>query len=82
MTRTKPSRAIALAGYLGTVVGRAHGRQLDPATRASWSETIKQPRSSELGAPSWLWSSVVELLGLHEAAYLEHCRLYALSHSD
>ena len=82
MRRTKPSRAIALAGYLGGVVGRAHGRQLNDADRASWSEAIKGPPSSELDAPSWLWSSVVELLGLHEAAYLDHCRLYALAHTD
>jgi hypothetical protein len=31
-------------------------------------------------APSWLWSSVVDLL-VHEKAYLEHCRLYALNES-
>jgi len=24
-----------------------------------------------------MWSSVVELIGSHETAYLEHCRLYA-----
>ena len=82
MRRTKPARAIALAGYLGGVVGRAHGRQLDPADRASWSEMIRGTPSSELDAPSWLWSSVVELLSLHEAAYLDHCRLYALAHSE
>jgi uncharacterized protein (DUF2252 family) len=27
-----------------------------------------------LDAPSWLWSAVVELVGVHEAAYLDHCR--------
>jgi len=32
--------------------------------------------------PSWLWSSVVDLLAIHEKAYLEHCRLYALNESD
>jgi uncharacterized protein (DUF2252 family) len=26
-----------------------------------------------------LWSSVVELIALHEAAYLDHCRRYALA---
>jgi uncharacterized protein (DUF2252 family) len=25
------------------------------------------------------WSRVVELVALHEAAYLDHCRRYALS---
>jgi uncharacterized protein (DUF2252 family) len=26
-----------------------------------------------------LWASVVELIGLHEAAYLDHCRRFALA---
>lgn len=30
-----------------------------------------------LDAPNWLWLSVVELIGRHEVAYLEHCRKYA-----
>lgn len=39
-------------------------------------------RSEALDAPSWLWSSVIERLGMHEAAYPEHRRLYALAHRD
>jgi uncharacterized protein (DUF2252 family) len=35
-------------------------------------------RSSTLEAPSRLWSSVVELVASHEAAYLDHCRKYAM----
>jgi uncharacterized protein (DUF2252 family) len=31
---------------------------------------------------SWLWSSVVELAATHEAAYLEHCRQYALDRAS
>ena len=34
--------------------------------------------SKRLDAPSWLWSSIVGLVASHEAAYLEHCRRYAL----
>ncbi|MCF5672630.1 DUF2252 domain-containing protein, partial [Pseudomonas syringae] len=34
--------------------------------------------SQTLDAPSWLWSSVVQLVGSHEQGYLEHCRRYAL----
>jgi uncharacterized protein (DUF2252 family) len=34
-------------------------------------------RSKSLDAPSWLWTSVVELMALHDAAYLDHCRRYA-----
>jgi uncharacterized protein (DUF2252 family) len=29
-------------------------------------------------APSWLWNSVVDLVAAHEAAYLNHCRRYAI----
>jgi uncharacterized protein (DUF2252 family) len=36
-----------------------------------------QSRTSSLDAPSWLWSSVV--VAKHEAAYLDHCRRYALA---
>jgi uncharacterized protein (DUF2252 family) len=31
-----------------------------------------------LDAPRWLWGGVLDLAALHEAAYLEHCRQYAL----
>jgi len=39
---------------------------------------IKRHRPKKRDAPSWLWSSVVELQVLHEAEYLEHCRKYAM----
>ncbi|MEO7112268.1 MAG: hypothetical protein ABI183_17615 [Polyangiaceae bacterium] len=29
-------------------------------------------------APNWLWRSTVDLVALHESAYLEHCREHAL----
>ena len=71
------SEAVLLAHYVGNVVGRAHGRQLDPATRASWHGDLGRARSTMIDAPSWLWRGVVELVSIHEAAYLEHCRRYA-----
>jgi len=40
---------------------------------------IDRPSRDEADAPSWLWSSVVELASIHEAAHLEHCRQYALA---
>jgi uncharacterized protein (DUF2252 family) len=40
---------------------------------------LKSHRTKRLDAPSWLWSCVVELAAAHEAAYLEHCRTYALA---
>jgi uncharacterized protein (DUF2252 family) len=73
------AKATALAAYLAAVVGKAHGRQMSPAERESWRAELKRARSRGLDAPTWLWSCVVDLLGIHERAYLEHCRLYALS---
>jgi uncharacterized protein (DUF2252 family) len=69
--------ATAVARYLAGVVGRAHARQMDPATRRSWAAELARNRSKTLDAPSWLWLSVVELMASHEAAYLDHCRRYA-----
>ena len=40
---------------------------------------LKRASSGSLEAPGWLWSSVVELIGVHERAYLHHCRRYALA---
>jgi uncharacterized protein (DUF2252 family) len=70
-------QATAIAGYLAGVVGRAHARQMDGATRKSWKAELDRNRSKTLDAPSWLWLSVVELMASHEAAYLDHCRRYA-----
>ena len=36
-------------------------------------------RTKQLEAPSWLWSALLELVSVHEHAYLEHCRRYALA---
>jgi uncharacterized protein (DUF2252 family) len=71
--------AVEAARYLAEVVGKAHARQMDSAARREFSRSLKVCRSSQLDAPSWLWSSVVELASIHEAAYLEHCRAYALA---
>jgi uncharacterized protein (DUF2252 family) len=54
---------------------------------ANWNRTSgrrgfpiwRKGQNADLEAPSWLWASVVELLALHEAAYLEHCRRFALT---
>ncbi len=73
-----PNKAIALATYLAGVVGKAHGRQMSQDQRGAWRAELAKARSAQLNAPSWLWSSVVDLLGIHERAYLEHCRVYAL----
>lgn len=74
-----PAEAMGAARSLARVVGDAHGRQMDGATRGAWVAELARNRSGPLDAPSWLWSSVVELTATHEAAYLEHCRRYALA---
>jgi uncharacterized protein (DUF2252 family) len=71
------SDAMRAASFLAGVVGKAHARQMDQSTRESWSKELQRHRSKTLDAPSWLWSSVVSLIGSHETAYLEHCRKYA-----
>ena len=73
-----PDEAMAAAQSLARVVGDAHGRQMEEATRVAWLSELARNRSGLLDAPSWLWSSVVELTAAHEAAYLEHCRRHAL----
>jgi uncharacterized protein (DUF2252 family) len=75
-TLTVPD-AMKAASFLAGVVGKAHARQMDKSTRVSWSKELQRHRSKTLDAPSWLWSSVVSLIGSHETAYLEHCRRYA-----
>ena len=70
--------AVRVAHYLALVVGRAHARQMDAATKAAWRAELARNRSMTLDAPSWLWSAIVELIQSHEAAYLDHCRRYAL----
>jgi uncharacterized protein (DUF2252 family) len=72
-------QAIEAARFLAEVVGKAHARQMDTATRKAFAESLNVRRSARLDAPSWLWTSVVELASAHEAAYLEHCRTYALA---
>lgn len=70
--------AVAAARHLAFVVGLAHARQMDAKTRKKWRDVLNRSRPKTLNAPPWLWKSVVELVALHEAAYLEHCRDYAL----
>jgi len=60
------------AEYLGYVVGRAHGRQIDRDGRRELARAFSARR--EEGAPPWFWEAMVELAGKSEAAYLRHCR--------
>ena len=76
--RMSLNEAMEVARFLSMVVGHAHARQMEEADRKSWLKTLKRSETKTLEAPSWLWSSIVELIGIHEPAYLEHCRKYAL----
>jgi uncharacterized protein (DUF2252 family) len=73
--------AMKAARFLAAVVGEAHARQMDAPTKKKWQDELKRHRTKKLDAPSWLWSSVVELLISHEGEYLEHCRKYATASS-
>jgi uncharacterized protein (DUF2252 family) len=76
-----PKQAMSIARYLAGVVGKAHARQMDAVARGIWLAELSRSRSKSIDAPSWLWSSVVDLVATHDAAYLEHCRRYALAHA-
>jgi uncharacterized protein (DUF2252 family) len=69
--------AVRAASYLAGIVGKAHARQMNVATRKRWSAELNRNQPKNLNAPNWLWNSVVELIASHETAYLEHCRRYA-----
>ncbi|MBS0362609.1 MAG: DUF2252 family protein [Proteobacteria bacterium] len=71
------AEAVRAARYLAAVVGRAHARQMDRTTRKAWIDALSRGRGKSLEAPTWLWTSLVELVGAHEAAYLDFCRAYA-----
>ena len=73
------AQAEEMAGYLAAVVGHAHARQMNAGDRKGWLSALQARRSCTLEAPSWLWGSVVEPVATHEAAYLQHCRKYALA---
>lgn len=77
--KLNPEEATKVSTYFGAVVGKAHSRQMNPDQRKTWLALLKERRSPDLEAPLWLWSTVIDLLVVHEKAYLEHCRRYALS---
>jgi len=52
----------------------------DRDRQCAWLTEMQTRRSKTIDVPSWLWRAVVDLVGVHERAYLEHCRRYALEH--
>ncbi|MFO0614948.1 MAG: DUF2252 family protein [Polyangiaceae bacterium] len=79
LDRISVEQGRAVAFYLGMVVGRAHGRQMDGPARRSWYAEMVNHRSKSIEAPGWMWASLIDLVALHERAYLEHCRRHALA---
>lgn len=73
------SEARATARALARLVGTAHVRQMDAPNRKAWVKSLRAATSKSIHAPGWLWRSVVDLVGIHERAYLEHCRVHALA---
>jgi uncharacterized protein (DUF2252 family) len=78
INRLTQPEAVKIARFLAQVIGKAHSRQMDASTREYWKRELLRNRSKTLDAPSWLWTSVVELVSRHERGYLEHCRRYAM----
>jgi uncharacterized protein (DUF2252 family) len=76
---TLEKKAYRHLSRFANVVGQSHGRQMKSDVRAGWRKDLKTFHSKTIDAPSWLWKSVVDLVGIHEASYLEHCRKFALS---
>ena len=69
--------AVSLATNLGHVVGLAHGQQMPSDVAQAWRRDLKARHGKSINAPFWLWTSIVDLIGLHERQYLEHCRAWA-----
>jgi uncharacterized protein (DUF2252 family) len=79
MDQLTREEAVAAARFLASVVGSAHASQMDRTVRRKWLADLASNRSKKLDAPSWLWTSVVDLASSHEVAYLEHCRQYVMA---
>ena len=78
LEQSSQKEIVAAAHFLSGVVGIAHSRQMEKSIRAEWISDVTRSRSKSLDAPSWLWTSIVELVSVHEVSYLEHCRKYAM----
>ena len=78
----KRGEAAPIARTLGAVIGRAHGRQMSPDVAAEWAAQLRPKGSVNGKPPAWLWEALIELVGIHERAYLEHCAAFAAEHPD
>jgi uncharacterized protein (DUF2252 family) len=78
INRISESDARDVARFLAGVVGTAHASQMDREMCGKWLSALRGRYSKSLDAPAWLWSSLLDLIAVHERAYLEHCRKHAL----
>lgn len=69
----KRGEAAPIARHLGAVVGRAHARQLAPDDAVAWSAQLLPGGTCDGRPPAWLWDTLIDLVGVHEEAYLRHC---------
>jgi uncharacterized protein (DUF2252 family) len=81
MEHLKLDEAIQVARHLASVVGKAHARQMDSRTRRTWQNHLLKHRTKAIQAPAWLWTSIVDLIVIHERAYLEHCHEFSRAHA-
>jgi len=73
------SQAIKASHNLAFVVGKAHTRQMNEATRREWAAGLDANRRGMIDTPTFLWESIVSVAGRHKASYLDHCRRYAMA---
>lgn len=77
--RVSPGELVKVARSLAAVIAKAHTCQMDADARRGWGRELCRNHSRSLEMPSWLWTSVVDLIAIHERAYLDHCRRFTAS---
>ncbi len=78
----KKGEAAPIAHHLGSVLGRAHARQLGPEQAAEWGRTLRPKSTPANRVPEWLWEPLIQLVAVHEASYLRHCADFAEAHPE
>ncbi len=77
LTALEAGEVEGIGAFLGGLVARAHARQLTSHEAADWLAELKGGKQKRGVAPDWLWHTLVDLIGVHETAYLLHCRKVA-----
>jgi uncharacterized protein (DUF2252 family) len=71
LSEVESDEAEPIARYLGSIVGRAHARQL-AGDAVAWARELRSG-SRRSSPPNWLWEPLVDLVSAHDVAYLRHC---------